>query len=67
VSHATYEFIKSHMDESCHTYEWDMSRMNKLRAGRACVSSMSRSKSERPVSHATYESITAHLNESCHV
>jgi len=55
MSHVTYKWVMSHMNESCHiqmshvTYEWVMS---------TCYSGMS---------HFTYEWVMSHVNEACHV
>jgi len=59
TSHATYEWVTSHMNESCHrwirhaTYEWVMSHMNE-----SCHIWMS---------HVTYEWVISNMNESCDV
>jgi len=59
MSHVTYEWVMSHMNESCHiwmshiTYEWVMSHMNK-----SC---------HIWIRHDTYEWVMSHTNESCHI
>jgi len=53
MSHVTYEWVMSHMNESCHVaYEWVISHMNQ-----PCSMWMS---------HVPYEWVTSHMNESCH-
>ena len=58
-SHAAYESVMSHVNESCHiwmscaTYEWVTSRTNE-----SCHIRMS---------HVTYEWVMLHTNESCHI
>ena len=55
----TYEWIVSHINESCHiwmshvTYEWVMSHMNEW--------------FHIWISHVTYEWVTSHMNEPCHI
>jgi len=46
----TYEWDMSHMDESCHTYEWDMSHMDE-----SCLTSATRVRCMQ----------VSHMNESC--
>ena len=59
MSHVTYEWVMSHMNESCliwmdHvTYEWVMSHMNESR--------------HIWMSHVTYEWIMSHMKDSCHI
>jgi len=57
MSHVTYEWVMSHMNESCHiwmsdfTYESVMSHMNESH--------------HIWMSHVTYEWVMSHMNESC--
>jgi len=59
MSHVTYGWVMSHMNESCHVwmshvkYGWVMSRMNE-----SC---------HVWISHVTYGWVMSRLNESCHV
>jgi len=59
ISHVTYEWVMSHMNESCHiwmshvTYESVMSHIHE-----SCHIWMS---------HVTYEWVMSHMNESCHI
>jgi len=63
-SHVTYEWVMSHLNESCHiwmshvTYEWVMSHMNE-----SCRIWMSRISYKWVTSHA-YEWVTSRVNES---
>jgi len=57
MSHVTYKWVMSHINESCHiwishvTYVWVLSHMNK-----SCHIWMS---------HVTYEWVMSHIHESC--
>jgi len=59
MSPVTYEWVMSHVNESCHmwmshvTYEWVMPHTNE-----SCHIGMS---------HVTYEWIMSHVNELCHI
>jgi len=72
MSHVTYEWVMSHMNESCHirmshvTYEWVMSHLNE-----SCHIWTSQLTYEQSchiwTSHVTHEWVMSHTNESCHI
>ena len=79
MSPVTYEWVMSHMNESCHiwmshvTYEWVMSHMNA-----SChiwmrhimyewVMSRINESCHIWMSHVTYEWVVSHIKESCHI
>jgi len=58
MSHITYEWVMSHMDESCHIWmSYVTCEFGMLRRNESCHIWMS---------HVTYEWVMSHLNESYH-
>jgi len=75
ISHVTYEWVLSHMNESCHIwmnhvqYEWVMSHMNESYHAWMSHVPYTREWSTNPkgVAIVTYEQVMSHMNESCHI
>jgi len=58
MSHATYEWITSHLNESCPVSSSLLAHLQMVRYGLSYDVGMS---------HVTYERVTSHMNESCPV
>jgi len=71
MSHVTYEWVMSHMNESCHiwmshvTYEWVMSHVNQ--SYHEWMYHAIYASYHIWMSHVTYEWVISHMHESCHI
>jgi len=70
--HVTYEWVVSHVNESCYTYEWVRSGSSAHSVPRKCHTHervmLPHINESNPMwmSHVTYRRIVSRMNESCH-